>query len=415
MQITCPSCSHKFDLNDDLLNANIQAKVKGELKLQYDKALADQVAAEKQRLNKEAEKYNQQREALLAEDKAKLQLEIENLKMQASNEQKLIAQNLENQYASKLQFYEEQEKLNKAKIAELQEKEVKILQLEAAAQNQQQQAELNLQKALLEKEQELKNAFLKLAEEEAQTKFGAKVQELEHKLEQQKKLTEESQRKLHQGSMETQGEVQEELIKEKLQRLFPLDTFSDVKKGQRGGDIIHTVRNNRGDECGIILYESKNTTTWQNGWINKLLDDRRELNADMGLIVTKTFPSSVNRVGQQDGIWICGMIELEGTAAMLRDGILKVYEAKQSQENKGDKMVMLYDYLNSNDFKQKWDAIRDGFMRMKASIDKQRNFYAKSLAEQEQIASAILVNANSFLGDIQGISGTGLSDVLMIE
>jgi hypothetical protein len=99
---------------------------------------------------------------------------------------------------------------------------------------------------------------------------------------------------------------------------------------------------------------------------------------------------------------------------MLRAAIIRVAESKHVQENKGDKMVMLYDYLTSKDFTQKWDAIREGFLRMKTSIDKQRTFYNKTLAEQEQIANGILINANSFLGDVQGISGAGMADIQML-
>ena len=38
-------------------------------------------------------------------------------------------------------------------------------------------------------------------------------------------------------------------------------------------------------------------------------------------------------------------------ALLLRNAILKIFETKKSQENKGDKMSFLYDYLTGNEFR----------------------------------------------------------------
>lgn len=141
----------------------------------------------------------------------------------------------------------------------------------------------------------------------------------------------------------------------------------------------------------------------------------REQKADMGVLISQVLPKHIKTIGKEKSIWICGYEEFKGVAAMLREAVIAVFESKQSQENKGDKMIQLYDYLNGNDFKQKWDAILIGFGNMKKSIDRQRIFYNTTLAEQEQIANSIIINANNFLGSIKGISGSSMDEMRMLE
>lgn len=72
------------------------------------------------------------------------------------------------------------------------------------------------------------------------------------------------------GSQEAQGEAMEGALHDMLQQTFPFDRIEEVKKGQRGADIIQVVRNTTGKECGKILWESKYTKDFQKGWIEKL-------------------------------------------------------------------------------------------------------------------------------------------------
>jgi Uncharacterized protein conserved in bacteria len=84
-----------------------------------------------------------------------------------------------------------------------------------------------------------------------------------------KKLAEEMKRKAEQGSMQTQGEVQELMLEEMLRNAFPYDVISEVAKGVRGADCIQTVRNRFGQDCGKIIFESKRTQAFSTEWIEK--------------------------------------------------------------------------------------------------------------------------------------------------
>jgi hypothetical protein len=403
MNITCPKCQTVIELDKAISQEqtdHIRKAIAKELEQQKNQELdAYRKQMEDYKLTQD-KKANQYKEQLA--DEMKREIDLEKNKLNNKNEAEL-------NYLKQLTQQQEKD------LQISKQNEFKILQLTQQIKDKEQQAELEKQKAILQAEDTLKKNLSKQLEEDFTERYEKHNREQEHKYQSLQKQLEEAHRKINQGSMEVQGEVHEDFIKEKLQKLFPFDNIIDVKKGTKGADLIQIIRNQFGHECGKILFEGKNTKAWANDWVVKLKQDMLAANADVGIIVTQALPSDVKNIGNKDGIWICTIKELEGVAAMLRHGVLNVYTAKSSQENKGDKMTLLYNYLNSNEFRQKWDSIREGFSKMKETINKQREFLARTFAEQDQIANNILINANTFLGDIQGISGNGNSDNKLLE
>jgi hypothetical protein len=220
----------------------------------------------------------------------------------------------------------------------------------------------------LEERSKLKEQLQKEESEKISLKeqeYQLRTKELEKQIEDQKKLVEEMRRKSEQGSMQLQGEVQELMLEEMLQSTFPFDKIEEVGKGVRGADCIQIVRNQFGNESGKIIYESKRTKDFSNEWIEKLKKDMRSHGADVAVIVTQTFPKDMERFGEKDGVYICTFNEVRSVSLLLRNALLKIADARKSQENKGDKMVMLYDYLTGTEFSEQWKAIREGFMSMR--------------------------------------------------
>src|SRR6185436_14047121 len=209
-----------------------------------------------------------------------------------------------------------------------------------------------------------------------------------------------------QGSMQLQGEVQELALEEMLKSTFPFDEIQEVGKGVRGADCIQTVRNNFGQECGRIIYESKRTTAFSIEWIEKLKADMRSLGAEIPVIVTKTMAKDMDCFGLKDGVWVCSFSEVRALAVALREGVLRVAAANKSNDNRGDKMHLLYDYLTSNEFAEQWKAIREGFMSMKISIQRERDAMEKLWKQREKHLEKVLLNAAHIRGSIEGISGS---------
>ena len=278
--------------------------------------------------------------------------------------------------------------------------------------------DITLQKKLLEEREKLKISLFKEEAERINLKeqeFQLQLRELQKQLDDQKKLAEEMKRKAEQRSMQLQGEVQELALEEMLRSAFPFDIISEIGKGVKGADCVQTVRNNLGQECGKIIYESKRTNAFSIEWIEKLKTDMRNLSADIAVIVTKTMPRDMDCFGIKDGVWICTFSDAKALSAVLRDGIIKIYSTVKSNENKGDKMHLLYNYLTSNEFTEQWKAIREGFLSMKMSIQKERDAMEKLWKIREKQLEKVLVSAAQIRGSIEGIAGADTVDLNLLE
>ena len=225
---------------------------------------------------------------------------------------------------------EQNNKDNEEKLKLSRQKELEFLQKEQALKNREAELEISVQKKLQEERSKLSDELRKLEEQKSAAKdndYQLRLKELEKQLDDQKKLAEEMRRKAEQGSMQLQGEVQELALEAMLQSAFPFDLITEVGKGVKGADCIQTVRNNFGQECGKIIYESKRTKDFGGDWIEKLKADMRSLGADVAVIVTQAMPKDMDGFGEKNGVWICQFTEARAMIALLRDSIIKVHMA----------------------------------------------------------------------------------------
>jgi hypothetical protein len=242
-----------------------------------------------------------------------------------------------------------------------------------------------------------------------------KIDELEKKLKDQTALAEEMKRKAEQGSMQLQGEVQELAIEDTLKEIFRFDVIEPVPKGITGADVIQKVRNTIGTEVGVIVYESKRTKGFNKEWIGKLKEDGGRVKADICVLVTETLPDDIERIGQKNGVWICGFTEFKGLALVLRDSIVRVSEAYSSQTNKGEKMQMLYDYLTGKEFFLQITAVLESFSELQKGYIDERAKMERIWKTREKQLEKIVLSTNSFIGSIKGIAGSSMQEIPMIE
>jgi hypothetical protein len=199
--------------------------------------------------------------------------------------------------------------------------------------------------------------------------------------------------------------VQEIAIEDFLRKSFPADEVEEISKGVRGADCVHVVKDNFGNECGRVLYESKRTKAFSKDWISKLKEDVRCKGANIGVIVTEAMPADMQRFGQIDGIWICSFTEFKSVCLLLRLAMLRIGEAMASQENKGDKMQLLYDYLTGNEFRQRIEAISDAFGQMNQDLQKERVQTLANFAKREKQIFKVMENTAALYGEVRGIAG----------
>ncbi|MDA9554782.1 DUF2130 domain-containing protein [Pelobium sp.] len=402
-EVKCPSCGHSFPI-EEVMAEEYKNNLRKQM-LDFTKKKEEEFSKKEQDFLLKEKQQAQAFEQQLAQEKMQMQKQLE----------ESLRKSISSDYENQLHLLANANKENEEKLKAARQKELEFLQKEAELKNKEAEMELSLQRKLQEERNALTEQIRKQEIERSQlkdTEYQLKLRELEKQLEDQKKLAEEMRRKAEQGSMQLQGEVQELILEELLKSTFPFDLINEVGKGIRGADCIQTVRNNSGQECGKIIYESKRTKDFGGDWIEKLKKDKISVNADVAVIVTQTYPKGMDSFGEKDGVWICSFEELKAVAYVLRDGIIKLYSATKSQENRGDKMHMLYDYLTSSEFNSQWKAISEGFMSMRMSIQSERNAMEKLWKTREKQLEKVLLNAAHISGAVEGIAG---KDVIKLD
>ena len=395
-EIKCPSCAHVFPMEEAM--AEDYKKELREKMVTFTKQKDEEFQRKLAVMENEKQLQQKAFDIKLAQEKTKLKDDLE------ENLRKSIAADFE----TKLQMLEGNAKDNEEKLKLAREKELEFLRREQSLKLKEEEMELAFQRKMQEQRNELVEQIRKQEAEKnsiKDTEHQLRLRELEKQLDDQKKLAEEMKRKAEQGSMQLQGEVQELILEELLRSNFPFDLIEEVGKGVRGADCVQVVRNQFGQECGKIIYESKRTKDFGGDWIEKLKKDMRSMGVDVAVIVSQCYPKGMDCFGQRDGVWICSFEEVNAVAYVLRDGILRLSTAMKSQENRGDKMHMLYDYLTGAEFSEQWKAIREGFMSMKLSIQRERDAMERLWKAREKQLEKVLLNATHIRGSIEGIAG----------
>jgi hypothetical protein len=411
--IKCPSCGHVFPMGAamaeeykrDLHNQMVIYKKEKEKEIQRQKEeLAKKGLELQQLLERQQSEFNQK----LTQEKIRIQQSVE----------ETLRKSIHTDFEHKLRLLEEnnQDKEEKLKIAR--QKELEFLQRETQLKNKEAELELSVQRTLQEERAKLSDEIRKIEEQKTATKeeiYQFRMRELEKQLADQKRLAEEMRRKAEQGSMQLQGETQELLLEEILREHFPFDSIVEVGKGVEGADCIQIIRNAIGTECGKIIFESKRAKSWNNIWVDKLKTDMRNKQADLAILVTQSFPKGMNCFGEREGVWICSFKEVTGLTSALRNAIIRIADTRKLEENKGEKMQMLYSYLTGLEFRQHIEAIVEGFMSMRLSISRERIQMEKLWKEREKQLEKVLLNTSGMYGSIKGIAGSSVNTIPLLE
>lgn len=354
--VICPSCGHSFS-PDDLLTHEIEKELRVKLEAELLKKAQEQ-----------ANKELQDKEAEIQELKAKA-------KEAAEYELKLRKE--------KREIEEAREKFELEKTRQLDEERAKIKEL--------------AEKAVLEKEK-------------------YKLEEYEKKLKDMQKALEDAQRKGSQTSQQLQGEVQELDLERTLKELFPYDEIGEVKKGENGADIRQIVKTEKGTVCGKILWESKRTKSWSDGWVSKLKEDMRRDGAAVASIVTQAMPSHItHNIGNVSGIWVVTPEAISPLAQLLRKNLIDVARERVVAVHKQSKAESLYDYVTSQTFTQNVERIVGIYLDMKAQIAKEEASAARIFKQRSTQVDMLLSGMSGIYGEMQGIAGTSLPTISLLE
>jgi hypothetical protein len=394
-RINCPKCGHEFNV-EDVLAKQIEEKYRNEMNLSITKIQEDYATKELSL---------KQRENEIKQQQADIDLHVaEKLKLETEKATKQIKTQLEQQYEQRLKSLSDETESAKKEISDLKNAKIENEQLKRKLKDQEQDLVLKYEQKFTERLQHETETIQRRESE----RVDLKLKERDELIGSLSRQVEEMRRKAEQGSMQMQGEVQELAVEEILRSMFPVDLIEEVGKGIKGADVIHTVRNRIGTDCGKILYESKRTKAFVQDWISKLKADALIVKADLLVIITEALPEGIEKIGQRDGVWICTYNDFKGLVIVLRENLIKIADAYSSQTNKGEKMQMLYDYLMSNEFLMQANAIVEGFNSLQDSYIREKRAMERIWKEREKQLEKVLLNTNHFLGSIKGIAGTSI-------
>lgn len=394
-QIHCPHCDELIDVQS---------------------VLAQQV---EERLRKEqAQKLKIERDALAEKEKAlaakseMLEKQIDDsVKQRLHTEKDKLEKRMAEELGEQLTAMREELDRKSQQVKNLNKTQIALEKLKREKDELEEAVEAKLEAKFSDRLKEARASAQKKAAEENELK----LRQAHEKNQQLVAQLQEAQRKAEQSSMQLQGEAQELAIEEFLQNEFPMDSIEEIKKGARGGDCVQTVNGKTDEPLGTIYYESKRTKSFQPAWIEKFKADMVARGANVGVLVTDAMPSDMDRMGIRSGVYICRYEDFKSLCVILRESLIRVSHALSSQENKGDKMVMLYDYLTGSEFQMQLEAIVEGFVQMKEDLDGERRSMERQWKKREKQIEKVLLNTTRLHGSLQGIAGSAIPAVKQLE
>ncbi len=434
LTIKCPECGSAVPLTQAMAAPLLQAA-----KDEYQRKLAakdDEIAKREQELQAEQAKLDEQRKSIDEQvsarvkeregaiakaredlDKAKQSMQDEiDARVQSQRERLKEEAERKARDAASLDLKEQKElieqlqaslKQRDERLDEARKEKTEFLRMKAELEDKEKEIELTIQQRVAESREEAESKALQRFEEANKLKNAEKDKQLADATERIKEL----QRKLEQGSQQIQGEVAEMDLEDVLKRAFPFDQFDPVPTGIRGADVLQRVRNEAGQPCGVILWESKHTKNWSDQWLPKLREDGRTAKADLLGLVSTILPKDVANLALKDGVWVCDRACVLGLATALRAGLLELGKAKAALDGQQGKMERVYHYLTGPQFSQRIEAIVESFATMQDDLAKEKRAIQNQWAKREKQLERAITSAVGMHGDLQGIVGGGLPEL----
>lgn len=388
LMITCPKCGEQIALTE---------------------AFTHEIE-EKQRRSFEQTRQKQEEEfrRKLAAQEKEHESAVQTMKKEAEMKARRAA---EEELSEKLADLTAQEEENRKKLHEARQKEIEFLKRQRESEEREAGMKVELERRLTEERRTIREELSRKTDEE----FKFREREKDHQLEEMRKQIEDLRRKADQGSQQAQGEALELELEERLRVTFPLDTIEPVAKGVKGADVLQKVMNKNVQQCGAILWETKRTKAWSDGWLQKLKDDQRTAKAEIAVLISTVLPRDIQHIGCTEGVWVTDFSSAMGLAIALRNNLLDLAQVRNSLANRSEKMDLMYDYLLGPEFKARVEAIAEAFVAMKDDLDAEKRAMEKSWAKREKLIQKIMHNTAGMHGDLEGILGKTLPQINHLE
>ena len=403
--ITCSNCKTEIKLTESLAAPLIEAT-----RREYDKRIAQKdadIAKREASLREREDAVSRAKDTIDEQVTEKLRQERAKIATEEAKKAKLALAIDLDQKAKDIAELQEVLRHRDAKLADAQKAQAELLRMQRELDDAKRELDLTVEKRV----QEGLAAAREQAKKEAEEALKLKVMEAEQTIASMQKQIEDLKRKAEQGSQQLQGEVQELELEGLLSAKFPRDTIQPVPKGEHGGDVLHRIIGPLGQACGAILWESKRTKNWSDGWLTKLREDQRAVKAEVAVIVSQVLPKGVETFDLIEGVWVTHPRAVLPVALTLRHTLIEVATARQTSEGQQTKMEMIYQYLTGPRFRQRVQAIVEAFSSMQEDLDKEKRAIIKQWAKREEQIERVMQATVGMYGDLQGIAGKTLQEI----
>jgi hypothetical protein len=405
----CPNCNHEIRLTESLA-----APLLAETRQRFQQQLASKDAEMERKteaLRLEREQVAKDREQI--EDQVAKRLTAERAQLVAAESKKAREAAAAELQAKEAEAAELRATLltNNAKLAEAQKQQAELMRQQRALEEEKRELDLTIEKRVQASISEIQIKARQEADEAARLRVAEKDQTIESMT----RTIEELKRKAEQGSQQSQGEVLELELEELLRGRFPTDSIEPVGKGELGADVIQQVNGAIGQSAGIILWETKRTKAWSDGWLAKLRDDQRRSGADVALIISHALPKHIEQFDLVDGVWVAHPRCALPVAVALRQGLIDVSSSRLVQQGQQTKMEQVYHYLTGTKFRQRVEAVVEKFNDMRDDLDKERKFMVRQWAKRETQILAVVESTVGMVGDLQAIAGKAMPEIPSLD
>ena len=407
--VFCPQCKSEIKLTESLAAPLLES-----VRRDYEQRLSRkdaEISKREKLLNERAESIEKAKQNLDQEIEQKLRSERARIGAEEAQKAKLaMGTDLEQktkEISNLQQILQEQNK----KLGEAQQAQAELLRKRRELDDAKRELDLTVEKRI----QAGLVAERDKAKKEAEEELKLKVMEKDQTITAMQRQIEELKRRAEQGSQQLQGEVQELQLESLLRAKFPRDTIQPVAKGDFGGDVLQRVIGPLNQLCGTILWESKRTKNWSDGWLPKLRDDQRAAKADIAVILSHALPKEVETFGFLDGVWIAEPKVALPVALSLRQSLIEISAARQATQGQQTKMEMVYSYLTGSRFRQRVQALVEAFSSMKEDLDREKKTITRQWAKREEQIDRVMQATVGMYGDLQGIAGKTLQEIEGLE
>jgi hypothetical protein len=407
--VVCPQCKAEIKLTESLAAPLLES-----IRRDYEQRLTQKdtdIAKREKTLHEREAVLQKQKESMDEQVAQKMQQEQARIAAEEAKKAKLAVGNELNQKLKEINDLHDILKQRDIKLADAQKAQADLIRKQRELDDAKRELELTVEKRV---ETGLAAAREK-AKKEAEDEMKLKVMEAEQTIASMQRQIEDLKRRAEQGSQQLQGEVQELELEALLGTRFPRDTIQPVPKGEFGGDILHRVIGPLGQQCGTILWESKRTKNWSDGWLPKLREDQRAAKAEIAVILSQVLPKEVETFGLVDQVWVAHPKVALPVAIALRQTLIEIAGARQASEGQQTKMEMVYQYLTGPRFRHRIQAIVEAFSSMREDLDRERKAITKQWSKREEQIDRVMQATVGMYGDLQGIAGKTLQEIEGLE